>query len=368
VLVGRPLREIFGETAYGRMQPHLHTSFAGAPARYGLSWRTSVSEVDYLARQLPHPPGAPRTEGVWLILEPPTAPSAELPRTAASDHRIVNEQGEVHYLRAIARELTGWEDPRGKLTRALAEDRFLLYEQKIMPLELGRPDPLCCEILLRLQEEEDNLLAPGGFLPDAERLGLMEEIDRWVIRNLVTRGLERRHRQPAWQVPLYCVNLSAAAVREPAFARYVQKQLQRGFSGRALCFEIGEADIIALPAEARRFVASLKPFGCRFTVDAFGSVKGSFAPLRGLPVDFLKIDGVIVQNMRRDPAQLARVRAIAAACRRTGLRTIAEFVEDDETFAHLRRAGVDYVQGFGVARPAPIGGQKEDMLAFQPAV
>jgi EAL domain-containing protein (putative c-di-GMP-specific phosphodiesterase class I) len=352
-LVGKPLREIFGDAAYERMQPHLHASFAGAPVRYPLAWQGNP----YLVRQLAH-----AATGIWLVLERAGAEAASHPHAPAA--RASEEKGDAIYLRAIARELTGWDDPRAKLTKALAEDRFLFYEQKILPLELGGPDPLCYEILLRLQEEEDHLLPPGGFLPEAEHFGLMGEIDRWVIRNLVTWCLARHRREPSWQLPLYCVNLSAAAVREASFGSYVQKQIQRGFPGRALCFEIGEAEVIALPEESRRLVAMLKPFGCRFTVDAFGSVKGSFAPLRGLPVNFLKIDGVIVQNMRRDPAQLARVRAIAAACRRTGLRTIAEFVEDDETFAHLRRAGVDYVQGFGVARPAPIGAQQEDMPAF----
>jgi Amt family ammonium transporter len=288
-------------------------------------------------------------EAVWLVLEPST--------TAFHAESEDRTPGDTAYLSAIARELTGWDDPRGKITRALAEDRFLLYEQRIAPLEIGGADPLCHEILLRLQEEEDHHLPPGGFLPEAERLGLMSEIDRWVVRNLVGWCLARQGRERAWQPPLYCVNLSAAALRDAGFAHYVQTQLQRGLPGRALCFEIAEAEVIALPAEARRLVACLKPYGCRFTVDAFGSVKGSFAPLRDLALDFVKIDGVIVQNLRRDPTQLARVRAIAAACRKTGLRTIAEFVEDEETRVELRRAGVDYAQGFGIARPAPLAAQ-----------
>ena len=298
-----------------------------------------------------YPAGAP-AEGTCLILAPRAPASAPIPAAPPADDTSRN----TLYLKEIARELTGWDDPRAKLTRALQEDRFVLFEQKIVPLELGHEDPLCSEILLRLQEEEDLLLPPGGFLPEAERFGMMEELDRWVVKALIGHCLQQRKRDPSWRAPLYCVNLSSAALRAPNFAHYVQQQIQaRGFDGRGLCFELGEPELIALPAEARRLVAMLAPFGCRFTVDAFGSVKGSFAPLKDLHVDFMKIDGVVIQNILRDPAQLARVRAINAVCRKSGMRSIAEFVENHETLTALRRIGVDYAQGFGVAVPGPLG-------------
>jgi len=185
---------------------------------------------------------------------------------------------------------------------------------------------------------------------------MLEQIDRWVVHNVITHCLESAKRDPDWRAPLYCVNLSAATLRAPAFAHFVQQQIQaRHFDGRALCFEIAEPDIVGLPADVRRLVAMLKPFGCRFTLDGFGSVKGSFAPLKDLALDFIKIDGVVIQNILRDPAQLARTRAVHAVCRKLGMRSIAEFVENPETLQALRRIGVDYVQGFGVAMPGPIG-------------
>ncbi len=106
--------------------------------------------------------------------------------------------------------------------------------------------------------------------------------------------------------------------------------------------------------EVARLAATLKPLGCRFTVDAFGSVKGSFAPLRAGAFQFIKIDGIIVQNILRDPAQLARLRAIHAVCCKAGMRSIAEFVEDRETLSTLRKIGVHFVQGFGIERPEPL--------------
>lgn len=201
-----------------------------------------------------------------------------------------------------------------------------------------------------------HVTAPGGFLPEAERYGMMEQLDRWVVRRLITHCMERRAREPGWPLPLYCVNLSSAALKAPNFTRFVQQQIQtRKFDGRVLCFELAEADVVSLPAQVQRFVAMLKPFGCRFTIDAFGSMKGSFAPLRDLAVDFIKIDGVVIQNILRDPEQLARTRAIATVCRKVGARSIAEFVESRETLGALRRVGVDYAQGFGIDLPHRLG-------------
>jgi EAL domain-containing protein (putative c-di-GMP-specific phosphodiesterase class I) len=244
----------------------------------------------------------------------------------------------------------GWEEPKEKLAEALREDRFLLLQQRIEPL--GASGEPMYEILLRLQEEEDNLLPPGGFFPVAERYGMMEALDRWVVAHLIKRCRERMLEERGWQPPIYCVNLSSAALLSPDFAQFVRYEIQaRGFDGRYLCFEVAEPELVARPNDVRRLIATLRPAGCRFTADAFGSGKGSFAPLRGMAFDFLKIDGVIVQNVVRNPAELGRARTIAAVCRKVGVRTIAEFVEDDATRARLSEIGVDYVQGFGVARP-----------------
>jgi EAL domain-containing protein (putative c-di-GMP-specific phosphodiesterase class I)/PAS domain-containing protein len=354
---GRVLAELAGEAAYQVMRPRLQASLAGHPAAYEVDWGEGGGS-HYAVRHAPYPPGPGEPEGVVVMLTPLGAAAAraaavaEEAKAQTAGVAVPGEHGETLYLKAIAREITGWDDPRAKLIRALDEDRFVLLEQRIVPFDLGIADALSYEVLLRLQEEEDNLLPPGGFLPEAERLGMMPELDRWVVRHLVTRCLERARRQPGWRPPLYCVNLSPSTLRDPGFAPFVQQQLHsRGFDGRALCFEIAEADVAGLPAEVKSLIGMLKPFGCRFTVDAFCSVTGSFAPLRGLAFDFIKIDGVVIQNLLRDGAQLARTRAIAAVCRKTGLRSIAEFVEGHDTLERLRRTGVDYVQGFGVSSP-----------------
>ena len=360
---GRPLREVLGN-AYPFIAPHISETLEGKPAAYEFAWTGTALPETYAARHVPYPPEESPPRGFYLLLTltalhapARTASSLQItdPPTDAGGVLIAGEGGETIYLRSIAAELTGWDEPRAKLEYALKGNQFLLFAQKILPLKPELPDPLCYEILLRLREEEDNLLPPGGFIPIAERYGMMEELDRWVVRSLIAWCRERKRGDPDWRMPLYCVNLSEAAVCSPDFARFVDYELrQHEFSARSLCFEIGEPEIIAQHAHVQRFINALKPLGCRFTVDAFGSVKVSFSHLRGLAVDFLKIDGVIVQNILRDPATLAKTRAINTVCGKVGLRTVAEFVETDETLDKLREIGVDYAQGFGIARPGPI--------------
>ncbi|MBI2296974.1 MAG: EAL domain-containing protein [Betaproteobacteria bacterium] len=366
---GHPLRDVVGNDVYLNIAPHIAEALSGSVVDYELAWDSAnAPDLVYAARHVPYPADEAQPRGFYLLLtraalQPAARASAAAPApaaehaTEAGDAFLVHgEGGEMLYLRSMTDELMGWGDPRAKLVRALAENQFLLFAQKILSLKSGVPD--CYEILLRLKEEEDNLLPPGGFIPVAERYGMMEELDRWVVRNLVTWCLEQRRSDSDWRAPLYCVNLSGAALRNPEFARFVLRELQRpGFDPRSLGFEIGEQDVINQRASAQDFMTALKPTGCRFTVDAFGGVKVSFSYLKGLAVDFLKIDGIIIQNLLRDPAELAKTKAINTVCQKIGVRTIAEFVETQETLDKLREIGVGYVQGFGIARPGPIAQQ-----------
>lgn len=363
---GAPLREVLGADAHAALAPYLARSLAGANLQHPLDWT-----FPWTVAHAPFPPGSGRPAGAYLVFLPRAAGAATpapAPAHGGVELRVAREDGEALYLRAISAELTGWDDPQAKLADALAHDRFILMQQRILPLGKGAPEAACCEILLRLQEEEDHLVPPGGFLPIAESCGMMEQIDRWVVRTLVARARERALRDPAWQAPLYWVNLSGAALRSAEFARSVQRQIQgEGFDGRRLCFELAEPDVLRYGAEAERLIGALRPLGCRFAMDAFGSVRPAFAEVHRLRFDFVKIDGVIVQNMLRDRAELARVRAIQGACRRIGVRTCAELVEDPATLAALREIGIDYAQGFGIARPEPLFGPPRHAAASSAA-
>lgn len=268
---GAALRSVLGDSAYEQLRPRL----ASAPS----------SEA-----------------GICLLLDPAAEAAAAAPQpTHAQNVLVPGDRGELLYMQAITNELIGWDDPQAKLRGALDEDRFLLFAQRIVPLAAAAADPLCLEILLRLQEEEDNFLPPGGFLPVAERYGMLEHLDRWVVRRLVSHALSCRRSDASWKAPLYCVNVSGVSVASEPFARFVRETLSRsGFDARALCLEIAEADVASSPEAVRRLIGELKPLGCRFTVDAFGASGSSFGRLHDLAFDYAKIDGVVVQNTLRD--------------------------------------------------------------------
>lgn len=260
--------------------------------------------------------------------------------------------GDAVYLRAITENILGWSNPEKRLKKALADDDFLLFSQRILALKPPLEDRACMEILLRLREEEDNMLPPGGFFPVAEALEMLEDIDRWVVQHTM-----------AWcagatddaKAPMCCINLSTDALLNPDFSVFVLAQIKKyRIPGFRLCFEITEPDAIAHAEAVRKFIRALKPRGCRFTLDNFGSVKVSFAHIRDLPIDYLKIDGSIIQNIISSAGDLARARAISLTCQRLNIRSIAQSVESTALLVKLQEIGFDYAQGFGIAHPGPI--------------
>lgn len=260
--------------------------------------------------------------------------------------------GDAVYLRAITENILGWSDPEARLKKALTGDDFLLFMQRIVALKPSLEGRACVEILLRLREEEDNMLPPGGFFPVAEALGMLEDIDRWVVSHTIAWCAQSAEHANA---PMCCINLSAESLLNPDFSIFVRTRIKRHeLPGARLCFEINEPDAIAHPEAVRKFISALKPQGCRFTLDHFGSVKVAFAHIKDLPIDHLKIDGSIIQNILTSSGDLARARAISLTCQRLGIRTIAQSVENGKILMKLREIGFDYAQGFGIDDPEPI--------------
>lgn len=273
---------------------------------------------------------------------------------AATGMVVADAGGSALYLSSLTDELTGWGNPRERIRDAIRNDGFDLHVQDIMALQADAAPRIMHELLIRMRDEEQNLVPPGTFLPIAERFGMMPDIDRFVVRKVIARLLAAAPPAGAAAVPLFCINLARASIEDRSLPEFIARALaQSAISGQRLCFELAESDAIACMLEAARFAHELKPLGCRFTLDGFGRSGIGFNHVKALPLDFLKIDGRIVLQIERVPEALAQVRAIQRVCKVIGIRTIAEMVESEECREKLRAIGVDYAQGFGIAKPRP---------------
>ncbi|MEP6604807.1 MAG: EAL domain-containing protein [Nitrosospira sp.] len=238
----------------------------------------------------------------------------------------------------------------GRIQRAMVEQRLVLYSQKILPLGNTHENGEHYEVLLRMLDEEGELIPPMAFIPAAERYGLMPELDRWVIAAAFAQ-YSRRH--PVGSTLGTCaINLSGASICDENFHEFVLAQFELSKVPPAgICFEITETSAIANLAHAAVLILKLKEIGCRFSLDDFGRGMSSFAYLKHLPVDYLKIDGGFVKDMIDDPIDRAMVEAINHIGHVMKIETIAEFVENDAIIKALRVIGVDYGQGYGVEKP-----------------
>ena len=246
------------------------------------------------------------------------------------------------------------------IQRALAEDRFRLYSQPIQSLVPGT-GLHHTEILLRLLDDSGEVLAPGNFIPAAERYHLMPSIDRWVVRK--TLSMLSEFDEDSIRRGIYAINLSGQSFNEKDFLEFIHTEIENsGVPPECICFEITETAAIANLAKATIFMDSLRDVGCSFSLDDFGSGISSFGYLKSLPVNYLKIDGGIVKDIVTDKVSAAMVAAINEVGHTMNLRTIAEFVENDAIKSRLKEIGVDYVQGYGIGMPEPFSAQLREIM------
>jgi len=239
-----------------------------------------------------------------------------------------------------------------RIERALAEDRLCLHAQRIAPIR-GAVDGLHAELLVRLVEPDGRLVLPAAFLPSAERFHLASRIDRWVLQQAIT-WLAGAPAGPG--IRLLGVNLSGQSVGDRSFHRHAAEALAQAGPqvARRLCVEFTESIAISNLDDACLLVEQLRAVGARVAIDDFGSGASSFAYLKRLPVDFLKIDGQFIRDLLDDPLDAAAVRCFAEVSRAVGVPTIAESVEQAAQLERLREYGIDYAQGSAIHAPQPI--------------
>lgn len=238
----------------------------------------------------------------------------------------------------------GWSR---RIREAIKQDRFALACQPIINVASGIIDSY--EVLIRMLDDNDELIMPSGFLPAAERFGLISDIDKWVIVNAIDTLTEQRKVLPNLR---YAINLSGQTLSDSAVADLILAKLHAtGLDPLALTFEVTETVAIADMKTAESFLARLQAIGCETALDDFGAGFSSFAYLRDLPVDCVKIDGRFVKNLAKNPVDQAMVKAMNEIAHALGKKTVAEFVENAESLALLEKYGVDYAQGYHLGRP-----------------
>jgi len=243
-----------------------------------------------------------------------------------------------------------------RIKQAIAENRFCLYSQAIVPTTATRENPTnACEILLRMLGDQDEVISAAEFIPAAENYNLSLDVDRWVISKFLSDNSHTLKAADAQNIrpTQFMINLSGKSVGDEQFLHFLKTQLKKHpHTAPSICFEITETAAISNLSQAVNFIKELKQLGCQFALDDFGTGMSSFAYLKVLPVDYLKIDGRFIEDMMDDPATSAIVESINHIGHVMGMQTIAEYVSNDLIREKLQAMGVDYSQGYAISKPS----------------
>jgi Amt family ammonium transporter len=254
----------------------------------------------------------------------------------------------------VHRERVRRTDPGEKLREALAQNEFRLQAQPIVGLALSSGEILGQEILLRLRDQEGSLIAPDKFLDIAQRFMLMDAIDRWVLTTTIAAicNSDMESAEPAHQITL---NVSEQSLQSPDYCDFALEQIDRsGLSGQMFRFDLRESVAIEHVGLAGPFMKRMRNAGCQVGLDDFGVRLSSFADLKDLPVQYLKIDGALIRRVEDDRYAESVVKGIARAAEILGIFTIAEHVESESLANRLAELEISYAQGWHFGRPRPL--------------
>lgn len=257
-----------------------------------------------------------------------------------SDGEVMQRSGEMQWI------------PR--IQEALEKDLFVLYRQDIVPLKKTKEYGRHCEILVRMRDIKKNrIIPPSTFIAAAERYSMMPAIDRWVVKNAL-KAISMEDKSNCDKYSSCSINLSGHTISDESFQQFVLDKIKEvGVDPRRICFEITETAVISNMTQAVMFMDKLRDMGCSFALDDFGSGMSSFSYLSSLNVDYIKIDGAYIKNVLNDKVQRAMVEAISKVAHEMGIKTVAEWVENEETIELLKEMGIDYAQGYALGRPRP---------------
>jgi EAL domain-containing protein (putative c-di-GMP-specific phosphodiesterase class I) len=242
-----------------------------------------------------------------------------------------------------------------RFAEALKQDQFTLFGQPIASLAAGKTGRRQLEIFVRFREEEEHLLPPGTFLPILEANHLTPLLDRWEVQKVLHWSTEKRKAKPDWQIPSFNINLADDTILDADFPRHVLDSL---FESRVppdrLWFEVTARQLFDLGDAAKKMITALKGLGCAVAVSDFAGTESDARDYRATGVQLVKLARSVIRDIDKSQKAMASLLGVNGACHRAGLQTIAQFVETTETLMALRKAGVDYAQGFRIAVPVPL--------------
>ena len=240
-----------------------------------------------------------------------------------------------------------------KIKTAISENHFELYFQEILNVNPEYPTPKTVELLIRLNDDEQ-VIYPDSFIPTAERYNLMPKIDEWVISNTFEfmQSYKEKHNSDI----RVAINLSGQSLSEDSVLNLITNKLRKNkeLKKELICFEITETAAIANMSKAIEFIANIKQMGCKFSLDDFGSGLSSFSYLKNMPVDNIKIDGIFIRGINTDATNRIFVESIHNISKIMGIKTTAEYVENEDILECIKSIGIDYAQGYHIAKPEPV--------------
>lgn len=368
---GQHIRKILGSHVYQETAASIRQSQDGHHVQYARTQEMTDGTVYRLhVEHVPQFGEDGKVTGFFLLMNDITAPG-DLPKPdaesgttahaggdtelhAASEHEEKSSQDA--YVDSFSEQISGQKDANN-IKAAIEKGDFSLYCQLIAPVVPDSGEAEHYEILVRLIEEEEGMMPPGAFFPLAEKYNLMTHLDRWVVQHVTEWASNQNALNEKKKNSMFFINLSGSTIGDASFPEFLQLTLMEyGVPGAVLCFEIPNTELIRNPAVVAEFAQRIRKCGCQVAISGFGHDRIAFDLIRGFQVEFLKIDGNVIFNILRDPVELAKITAINRVAKSIGVKTIAELVENEETIAKLREVGIDYAQGFGISRPAPLAG------------
>lgn len=357
---GHHMRDALGRVVFAQVEAYVTRALSGEAVRYERTQKMANGTIFRVSAQLlPVPDGTGKPAGFFAVLTDITEPrdvkaSAAGTSSPASDNASV-QSDQARFDDSVAQQATGLPDARERILAAIERNEFALYCQRIEPLNSTVGRPCHYEILIRLREEETNLIPPGAFFPLAEEHGLLPQLDRWVVSHLLDWVAGKGGMNGPHQGSTFFLNVANATLSDPDFPDFVDRQLRKhDLPGSVICFEIEEDELTAQRGDVDEFIRQIRLAGCRIALSGFGRSRVDIATLKDLPIDYLKIDRSVILHILTDEVNFGKVTAIHRIAKVIGISTIAEMVEDAATVQKLRQIDVEYGQGFGIAKPAPL--------------